>query len=109
MSDGRPHLEALEEIERECLPGLVQVLREQGLEAVRYFLWDMPGWHRDYDPCVWRHRADEERKRVGWEMWVRMGRIMCAVLREAHERQVEETMGALEDGPEGFYKSYLDR
>ncbi len=33
---------------------------------------------------------------------------MCAVLREAHERQVEETMGALEDRPEGSYKSYLD-
>ncbi len=33
---------------------------------------------------------------------------MCAVLREAYERQVEETMDALEDGPEGFYESYLD-
>ncbi len=41
-------------------------------------------------------------------MWVRMDKIMCAVLREAHERQVEETMGALEDRPEGSYKSYLD-
>jgi hypothetical protein len=29
-------------------------------------------------------------------MWVRMDKIMCAVLREAHERQVEETMDALE-------------
>ncbi len=26
---------------------------------------------------------------------------MCTVLREAHERQIEETMDALSDGPEG--------
>ncbi len=37
-------------------------------------------------------------------MWVRMEKIMCAVLREAHERQVEETMDTLAEGPEGFYK-----
>jgi len=46
----------------------------------------------------------EEHKRQGWEMWVRMDKILCTVLREAHERQVEETMGALEEGPEGSYK-----
>ena len=70
----------------------------------------MTGWHHNYDPCLWRNRATEEQKRAGWETWATMGRIMCAVvLREAHERQVEETMGALSDGPERFYKSYLDR
>ena len=37
-----------------------------------------------------------------------MDRIMCAVLREAHERQIQETMDALEDGPDRFYRSYLD-
>ena len=42
-------------------------------------------------------------------MWVRMDKKMCAVLREAHERQIEETMDALSDGPEGFYRSHLDR
>ncbi len=104
-----PHLKTLEEIEHDCIPGLVEVLREEGLEAVRYFLWDLTGWHRDYDPVLWRHRATEEHKRVGWEMWVRMARIMCAVLREAHERQIEETIDALSDGPEGLYRSYLDR
>ena len=83
MKDTKPHLRTLEEIERECIPGLVRVLREEGLEAVRYFLWDMTGWHANYDPCIWRHRATEEQKRVGWEMWVRMDKIMCAVLREA--------------------------
>ena len=41
-------------------------------------------------------------------MWVRMGRIMCAVPREAHERQIEETMDTLSEGSERFYKSYLD-
>ena len=86
----------------------MNVIREEGLEAVRYFLRDMTGWQRDYVPCLWRHRETEEQKRVGWEMWVRMDKIMCAVLREAHDRQVEETMDALADGPEGLYKSYLD-
>ena len=42
-------------------------------------------------------------------MRVRMDRIACAVLRETHERQIEETMDALEDDPERFYKSWLDR
>ena len=49
-----PHLKALDEIEHECIPGLVEVLRMEGIEGVRYALWDMTGWHRDYDPCTWR-------------------------------------------------------
>jgi hypothetical protein len=55
------------EIERRCLPGLVNILREEGLEAVRYLLWDVTGWH--HDPCLWRNRASGEHKRVGWETW----------------------------------------
>ena len=47
--------------------------------------------------------------RTGWEMWVRMEKILCTVLREAHEKQIEETMDVLEEGPESFYKSFLDR
>jgi len=109
MSNARSHLKSLEEIERDCIPGLVEVLREEGVESARYAMWDMTGWHRDYDPCVWRSRATEEQKRIGWEMWVRMEKILCTVLKEAHERQIEETMEALEEGPESFYKSYLDR
>ena len=109
MGDSRPHLRTLEEIERDCIPGLVEVLRGEGAEGVRYAMWDMTGWHRDYDPCIWRNRATGEQKRVGWEMWVRMEKILCTVLREAHERQIEETMDVLEGGPEGFYKSFLDR
>ena len=46
---------------RECITGLVEVLREEGLEAVWYALWDMTNWHRDYDPCIWRGRTIEER------------------------------------------------
>ncbi|MDP9477012.1 MAG: hypothetical protein M3R38_15225 [Actinomycetota bacterium] len=99
----------LQEIERDCIPGLVEVLRTEGIEGVRYALWDMTGWHRDYDPCVWRSRATEEQKRVGWEMRVRMEKIVAVVLHEAHERQVGEAMGALEEGPEGFYGSHLGR
>lgn len=40
-------------------------------------------------------------------MWVRM-EIIARVLSEAHERQLEETMRALEDGPEKFYREGRD-
>ncbi len=109
MGETPQHLKTLEEIEHDCIPGLVQVLREEGLEAVRYFLWDLTGWHHNYDPVLWRHRATKEQKQIGWEMWVRMEKIIATVLHEAHERQVEEAMDALEEGPESFYGSDLDR
>ncbi len=108
MSPTSPHLKTLEEIERECIPGLVEVLRWEGIEGVRYALFDMTGWHEDYDPCIWRKRATEEQKRVGWEMWVRMEKILAMVLHEAYRQQVEETMNALSEGSESFYRSYLD-
>jgi hypothetical protein len=66
------------------------------------------GWYRDYSPSAWRSRATEEQKRVGWEMYVRMEKILCMVLQEAHEQQIEETMEVLSEGPESFYKSYLE-
>ncbi len=47
MSDAKPHLMNLEEIERTCVSGLVEVLRTEGIEGVRYALFDMTGWHRD--------------------------------------------------------------
>ena len=37
-----------------------------------------------------------------------MDKILCTVLREAHERQIEETMDTLSEGPERYYKSCLD-
>lgn len=37
-----------------------------------------------------------------------MEKILYAVLVEAHERRIEETMDALSEGPESFYKSYVD-
>lgn len=37
-------------------------------------------------------------------MRVRMEKIMCTVLDEAHKPQIEETLYALEEGPQGFYK-----
>ena len=43
MSESRPHLEILEEIERTALPGLLEVLRTEGIDGVRYALWDMSG------------------------------------------------------------------
>ncbi len=62
-----PHLKALKEIEREGIPGLVEVLREEGVEAVRYVLWDVTSWHRDYSPAAWRNRATKEQKQIGWK------------------------------------------
>jgi hypothetical protein len=103
-----PHLKALEEIERKGIPGLVEVLREEGIDGVRYALWDATGWHRDYSPPAWRYRATEEQRRKGWEMAVRIEKIIARVLKEAHERQVEEVMETFSEGPEGFYRSGPD-
>ncbi len=85
MSDPKSHLKTLEEIEREGVPGLVEMLREEGLDAVRHILWDSTRWHRDYSPPAWRNRATEEQKRVGWEMTVRIEKIVVTVLHEAHK------------------------
>jgi hypothetical protein len=61
------------------------VLREEGLDAVRYVLWDATVWHRDSSPPAWRNRATDEQKRIGWETAVRIEKIICTVLREARE------------------------
>jgi hypothetical protein len=37
-------------------------------------------------------------------MAVRIEKIVVTVLHEAHRRQVEETMEALSEGPERFYR-----
>jgi hypothetical protein len=83
-------------------------LREECLDGVRYALWDATGWHRDYSPPAWRNRATEEQKRIGWEMAVRIEKILCTVLDEAHKRQVEEATQTLSEEPEEFYRSRLD-
>ena len=99
-----PHLKVLEEIEREAMPGLVEVLEKEGVEAVRYALWDLRNWHRDYSPAAWRRRADTEQKRKGWEMAVRIEKILVRVLQEAQDRQVEEMAEVLSEGPKGLYE-----
>jgi hypothetical protein len=38
MKDTPPHFEPLEEIESTGIPGLVEVLREEGIDAVRHAL-----------------------------------------------------------------------
>jgi hypothetical protein len=105
MKEIPSHLKALEEIENHGIPSLVEVLREQGLDAVRYVLWKATGWHRDYSLLAWRNRATEEQKRTSWEMTVRIEKILCTVLDEAHKRQVEVTMDTFSVGPWGFYKN----
>jgi hypothetical protein len=37
-------------------------------------------------------------------MAVRIEKLIATVLHEAHERQVEEVMETLSEGPEGYYK-----
>jgi hypothetical protein len=108
MKDTPPHLQALEEIEQAGIPGLVEVLRKGGIDGIRYALWDATSWHRDSSPPAWRNRATEEQKRIGWEMAVRIEKIMATVLHEAHKRQVEETMETLAEGPDGFCASPLE-
>ena len=103
MRDTPPHLKTLEEIEKTGFPGLIEVLREESLDAVRHVIWDATGWHRHYSPLAWRNRATEEKKKIGWEMAVRIEKIVVTVLHEAHERQTEEVMDMLSEGPESFY------
>ena len=40
---------------------------------------------------------------------MRIEKIPATVLNEARKRQVEKEMETLAEGPEGFYKSCLDR
>ncbi len=40
MSKTPLHLKVLEEIEREGVPGLVEILCEESIDGVRYALWD---------------------------------------------------------------------
>jgi hypothetical protein len=96
------HLEVLEEIERHGLPGLVKMLREEGLEEVRFVLWDLAGWHKDYALAL-GSGATQEQKRRGWEMFVHTEKILVTALHEVLRQQVEETMNVLSDGPEGLY------
>ena len=41
-------------------------------------------------------------------MAVKIEKILCMVLDEAHKRQVEETTETLGEGPEEFYRSPSD-
>ena len=75
----------------------MEVLREEGIDGVGYALWDATGWHRDYSPPAWRSRANADQKREGWEMAVRIEKIVAVVLAEAHARQVEEFMERLSE------------
>ena len=99
-----PHLQALEEIEQASIPSLLEVLREEGIDGMRYALWNVSGWHRDYSLPALRNRATKGQKRRGWNMVVRIEKIIATVLHEAHERQVEEAINVLSERPEGLYK-----
>jgi hypothetical protein len=51
--------------------------------------------------------ATEEQKRKGWEMAVRIEKIICTVPNEAHQRQIEETMDTPSEGPGLLYPGPL--
>jgi hypothetical protein len=97
------HLRMLEEIERECVPGLVEMLRKEGLAAVRHALWDMTGWRRHHSPHALQGGVAEDRDRVDWEMRVKIEKILLTVLSEAREQQLEEIVEAIYEGPQGFH------
>ena len=67
------------------------MLREEGIDAVRYALWGATGRHHEYSPPAWRNCPTAEQSQVGWEMVVRIEKIVGTMLDEAHKRQVEET------------------
>ncbi len=104
MSPTPEYLAALEELERDGLPGLVEVLHQEGLDAVRLILWDVTRWDQDYGFLLaLRSDVSEEQKRVGWEMFVFIEKILVTDLREALKRQAGEIIDVLSDGPEAFY------
>ena len=43
MGDTPQHLQVLEEVERDGIPGLLEILCEEGIDGVRYALWDATG------------------------------------------------------------------
>jgi len=66
------------------------------------------GRSADYSPPACRNWATQKQKRIGWEMAMRIEKILCTVLDEAHKQQAEETTETLSERPEGFYKIHLD-
>lgn len=98
------HLEVLKEIESDGLPGLMEVLRQEGLEAVRYLLWDVSGWDKDYALALsWSNGVTSEQGRKGWEMFALIEKILVTVLHEVLRQQAQETIDVLSEGPEGLY------
>jgi hypothetical protein len=80
------------------------MLRQEGLDAAEFILWDLTGWYEKYALALASEsRVTEEQKRRGWEMFVRTEKILVKVLHAALKQQAEEAMDALSDRPEGFY------
>ncbi len=59
---------------------------------MRYALWNVIGVAPRLLSPAWRSRATEEQERIGWEVAVRIERIIATVHDEAHKRRVEEVM-----------------
>ena len=62
MKDLALHLRTLEDLEWTSIPGLVEVLREEKIDAVRYAVWGVIGWHRGYSSPALRRWALQSRR-----------------------------------------------
>src|SRR3712207_9311643 len=60
-------------------------LRTGGWRFVRYALRDPTDWRKGRSPFAQCNRATEEQKREGWEMAVRIEKIVCTVLNDAQK------------------------
>jgi hypothetical protein len=83
---------------------LSNYLRWGLLEELKFTLWELTGWHENYDPEVLGDAATEEQKREGWKMAIRMKKIRARLLQEEHDRLVQEIEQDESDGSEIFYK-----
>ncbi len=88
------------------MPAIREILRQEGIEGVKYYLWEATGWHEAFDPYVLGDAASEEQKRVGWEMALRIKKIISKALYEEHKQLEEEIRRLAAEGPEVFYKEH---
>jgi hypothetical protein len=103
--DKKPqYLIAIEEIEKEWIPALRNLLRWELLDEFKFTLWGLSGWHEDYDPYIVDEEATEEQKKEGWEMAIRMKKIMARVMYEEYDRLIQEIELYESEGPEVFYR-----
>ena len=104
MKDVYSTLEALDKIALNKTPVIREILRQDGFEAVKFYLWEATGWHEDFDPYVLGDDAPDEQKIMGWEMALKIKKIISKALYEEHKQQEEAIHRLTFEGPETFYR-----